>query len=298
MMRRGFNSGWLIEGTNFMGVNLGSDFTSEHEWGIKDLRKVLGVDDDKSVLGIERRIIKSPKDKAVRLIEEEEITALIVREYSSHDEGKKIKDYSHGELSISSNEEMATAWSSCDLGICVKRPKDIKRLKKVHDAIMNNGAAIWLGGGHVFQNAGLVIALLRQIPDNLKQVMYDADADAIKLQKASEATGIKQRIDALNEKYREAHPGTYRFPCGYFALSPSWAKGFAKTLTKHPVVYWLNPANQQVDNAGWYTVEQLEQWMEGNGPVLMDKPEIDVEVTDLLLFKGLSEAEITTLKNT
>ena len=44
----------LIHDDEFIGVNLGWDFTAEHEWGIKDLTRdfgILGTSRNKSVFG-------------------------------------------------------------------------------------------------------------------------------------------------------------------------------------------------------------------------------------------------------
>src|SRR5690554_1350633 len=59
----------LPDGT-LLGVNLGADFTAEHEWGIKRLRDIYAIDDDAEGIG-RRRIGVVPKDHllfdAVRL---------------------------------------------------------------------------------------------------------------------------------------------------------------------------------------------------------------------------------------
>ena len=52
-MRRAMNADKLMDGETFVGFNLGADFTSEHEWGIKDIRFMFGMRDDK--MGIDRR---------------------------------------------------------------------------------------------------------------------------------------------------------------------------------------------------------------------------------------------------
>ena len=43
--------------------------------------------------------------------------------------------------------------------------------------------------------------------------------------------------------------------------------------TKYEVVFWLNPQEQQIYDANWYTVEQLDQWAKGEGPVIKTKVE-------------------------
>lgn len=268
-MRRGFNSDWLKDDKdNIIGINLGADFTSEHEWGIKDLREVLGVDNDENVLGIERYRTKKPKMEGIFLIEENKSNAALIAVRPFEIQwlvGKKLKDYR--ELGLAKGEELATAWSGNDLGIRVHRPTNIKKLKKIYNAIQNKEAAVWLGGGGVFQNAGLLIGLINQIPQHLKQQMYDSHVDAKKLKEASEKTGIREKIDALNEEYKKVHTDIrYYAPCEYYALRPAWLKGDRKS--NHPVMYWLNPREQEKNESGWYTVEDLEMWMEGKGPIL------------------------------
>jgi hypothetical protein len=36
-------------------------------------------------------------------------------------------------------------------------------------------------------------------------------------------------------------------------------------------MYWLNPREQDIHNYGWFTVEELKQWAENKGPVMMTK---------------------------
>lgn len=274
-MRRGHKNGWLDDDNKQMiGINLGADYCAEHEWGTKDLRNILGVEDDKNVMGIERYRIRAPKVEHIFLREENKNNAALIcipyawemKDWAA----QKFEKLGHGELHIFDKEELATAWSGKDFGIRVKRPVNIKRLKRLHSAILNKEACIWLGGGGVFQNAGLCIAIIDAVPEHLKKQMYDSHVERKKLEDASDATGIKQKIDALNEAHHEKHRESFHArmypPCGYMALSPAWLNGDAKS--KHPVMYWLNPNDQQNNHYGWYTVEQLEQWMEGKGPVI------------------------------
>jgi hypothetical protein len=103
-------------------------------------------------------------------------------------------------------------------------------------------------------------------------VAMDKDAEALK--KAAKKTGIVQKIDKINktaqdaEKKKSGRPYSFgNDPNGYFALSPRWAFDNEKDKTKHPVMFWLNPQNQKDNNFGWYTVEELDQWINGEGPV-------------------------------
>jgi len=274
-MRRGHKNGWLEnDNKEMIGMNLGADYVAEHEWGTSDLRETLGVADDKTVMGMERYRISNPKAEHILLREENKNNAVLICLRHAWDmkdlAAQKFDKIGHGELHIFDKEEIATAWSGSDFGIRVKRPVNVKRLKRLHNAILNKEAAIWLGGGGVFQNAGLCIAIIDMVPEHLKKQMYDAHVDRKKLEDASDATGIKQRIDALNNEHREKNKDSFHArmypPCGYYALSPAWLNG--DTKSKHPVMYWLNPSEQQKNHYGWYTVEQLEEWMEGKGPII------------------------------
>lgn len=271
-MRRGHRNGWLEDDNKQMvACNLGSDFTAEHEWGIKELYQTLGVKNNEKVMGIERYRVSNPMmDNIVFIEENNNNAALICLQYTSDIKylvGQKLDKMFHGELNIHGEEELATAWDGKSLGIRVKRPVNIKRIKRLYEAIKNKEAAIWLGGGHVFQNAGLVIGIINAIPQNLKDQMHEAHVDRKKLEDASYATGLKQKIDALNEAYAKKNPGYLCYtPCGYLTLSPAWLSKDRKS--DHPVQYWLNPLEQKKNDSGWYTVEELEQWMKGEGPVI------------------------------
>lgn len=264
-MRRGERPDWLKDDNDqVIGVSLSSSHCAEHEWGIKDLYRTLGVKHDENVLGIDRYCV-NPNMEAVILIEESKNNAaLIVEEphWVKNLVGKKLNDMYNGVLYLSGDDELATAWDGKTFGIHVKRPTNIKKLKRIYNAIKDKDAAVWLGGGGPFQNAGLTVGIISVVPQNLKQQMYDAHVDQKKLAEASDKTGIKQKIDELNEKYREEHKGMYYAPpCGYYALSPSWIGGNRKSA--YPVMYWLNPMQQDKNESGWYTVEDLLAWAEG-----------------------------------
>jgi hypothetical protein len=276
-MRKGYDNCWLEQGGKIFGINLGSDFTAEHEHGVKELNQCLGVD-NKDHLGIEKRRIRKPNVDGVVWVEDGDTAALlIVKPYEvKYFVGRKINELSQ-ELRFYDKEDIATAWSGNDLGILVRGEENIKRLKKIYAAILNKEAAIWLGGGGGFKNAGLCLAIINEIPEDLKKTMHDADVDSNKLMVASEKTGIKQKIDKINSDFREKNKGYgyYDVPCGYYALSPAWINEDHKEKSAYPVVYWLNPMQQDKNNFGWYTVEQLLEWVdEGKGPIPMTEEQM------------------------
>ncbi len=107
-------------------------------------------------------------------------------------------------------------------------------------------------------DAGLAIADAARVPPPLATLMEDADIEGLALLAAAAATGIADRL-------REAGKP-------YFALTPSWPndvtrRSVANDMSRHPVVFWLNPMDQEAARWGWYTVEQLDAWIDGSGPV-------------------------------
>lgn len=267
-MRRGSKPDWLINPDNgdLIGINLSADFTAEHEHGVEDLNSMLGIKDDPSVIGIERRRI-TPDPKIIFWNEDRDEASLVIEHryghrnvkecgelkfYESYEDGKKKK----------LKENLSAAWSNNDLGIRVCGEKNIKKLKKLYEAILAGDAAIWLGGGGVFKNAGLCLGVISNMrAENLK-IMADADTDRVKLNEASDNTGIIKKLEKFNAEHYDK--GSYSSPCGYFCCSPAWNKNHD---SKYNVVYWLNPMQQDKNNFGWYTVENLEAWMEGKGPI-------------------------------
>lgn len=261
---------WLLDETptsrngRILALNLGADYCAEHEWGIKKLKESFGIqDNDISVYGIDKRRISEVPENLYYLVEGN-ISILTMRSYWQKPEVLTVKALKSQELY--DRNPLNTAWDEGSFGVLVKGKDDQKKLETLYEAIQRKDAAIWLGGGQVFQNAGLCIGIVSNLPKAALNAMKAKDEDYHKLQIASEATGIKKKIDDLNHGHKGVRGGIFDAPCGYFALSPAWIKGDKKD-TRYNVMYWLNPMKQQENNFGWFTVEELELWMEGKGPI-------------------------------
>ena len=93
--------------------------------------------------------------------------------------------------------------------------------------------------------------------------MINADLSQMRLNEAAEATGIRQRLDAWRSGGHDPDLARY-----YYALTPVWAPADRRAHPAYPVLFRLNPANTRLNNWGIYTVEELEAWMRGAGPVV------------------------------
>lgn len=123
-----------------------------------------------------------------------------------------------------------------------------------------------------FSHAGLVIAIVSRMPEQARAAVDASDAETVRLEEAVEATGIRERIEARRKDLSGWSGGP-----AFHALAPRWSSSIRTVMregeevalaTEHPVVFFLNPARQKDHNHGWFTVEELDLWLEGGGPVI------------------------------
>lgn len=260
-MRRGDRNGWIEGSGRFVGINLGADFCAEHECGIGPLKGILGIDGATSMYSRERPVYKEPpglprlkitKHDAVKLYEAGDFAALVCTVPWIHENIAKVgipKGLS-SELRIREDKKLATAWSENDFGIC-GYGADAERIKELAKAFEADNVAVWLGGRILLENAGLVICIVDRVPEEAARKLRESHEDADKLRKASDATGIIERLERAGRRY--------------YACVPRWKSEDQKSA--YPVVYFLNPMEQHENNYGWFTVEALDAWIEGKGPI-------------------------------
>ena len=89
-----------------------------------------------------------------------------------------------------------------------------------------------------------------------KAEMLERDQDARRLQAAAEKTGIAKKLKKAG--------------LGWHALQPAWRDFFKDPVyrSRYKVIFFLNPEGQDKYNSGWFTVEELLQWIKGKGPII------------------------------
>jgi len=253
----------MNESGEFCGVNLSSDFCAEHEWGIKDLQRVFGIRGEG--YGVDRRRVtqvilehevKIEWGSALRFFEVKGghwclAYGMVNYLKSIEEKGYSTELFLNNKTSYQKADEIAAAWDVKSFGVMVRK-KDKDKLEAVFKALCDKDAAIMLGGGGVFQNAGLCLFIVSKLSQSALDLMRDVDLDREKLKKAGEVTGIETVLKSAGRSW--------------FALRAAWIRD--KSASKHPVWFWLNPQEQDRYEAGWFTVEDLLQWTENKGPVL------------------------------
>lgn len=258
-------------------LNFGADYCAEHEWGIAGINRSFGIAGPtrepalKDVLfkprfGIETRRITVVPDE-VHLVEintkKHKGLLLYYTGWTNDSQGDELLRDFH--LSLYGDRTLTCAWDERSFGVFVTKPEDQQALRDIHNAILNKDAAIWIAGGGVFQNPGLVIGIISRVSEDLKFIMGNTDQEYYDLQVAMHKTGVPKLLEKANGG-----------KTGYFApfaasIRPAWNRGQGaepgeKKPSSHPVVFWVNP-HDKGSNYGWFTAEEIEAWTRGEGPI-------------------------------
>ena len=284
-MRRGYDgSTWRDENGKLIAVNLGADHCAEHEWGIKGIQKGLGIQGSPTIdfyksslsslkdaifggenqkTGIEARKMTSINEDYIIEISNLKSKGVTVKSYQKgktithkmwgfsfrqsffNDEETDWKNVCGGYYTPE-REEVCGKWSSSGFSFLTEDKSVIVDIK---DAFERNDIAIWVGSSGPFKNGGLIIAIPSKIPEDFIRSMKDDDEDRLNLLNEVKKTGIHIKLKNAGKKF--------------YGLSPSW-----KDKLKNDIVFWLNPTDQHIYNSGWYTVQDLNDWINDEGPVV------------------------------
>lgn len=151
---------------------------------------------------------------------------------------------------------LACAWDDKGILVHARTKEQVDYLEQFKSAIESKDIAFGgdlLDKKRFYKAGGLIFVIPSKIDPALAQDAYEKDQSLVRLRAAADKIGLAKE---LREAGRE-----------WFALSPRW-----KDKTESEVVYWLNPRHQQDYSAGLYTADELRQWAEEKGPVIIDKP--------------------------
>jgi hypothetical protein len=244
-MRRGLENGFLFDNGTLIGVNLGADFVAEHELGIPGIRQSFGMTD--KGYGIERRLIRRIPEGSHRF--GEQFGWIFLPHYKASgfcltyelNSDMRLRD-----AFFNREHTLYTGWSGEDLGAFSTNQTEIEHLKEIYDAMRRLDACIWTGSGHAFKRAGLVVGITSRIPKAHLTAWEKHDREAEALVNDAKETGIEARLKAAGKEW--------------YALSPNRS-------ANGQLRFWLNPMGQRNNNFGWFTVEELDAWITGKGPI-------------------------------
>lgn len=263
-MRRGNNGGVRrLEDGRLLAVDLGADFTAEHEWGIKDIERHFVLRPD-AAPGVPRRTMTVVPSGLYR---DDTHLGIGFRPSSSGGFGPHDLDELHIYDAYQKGFESQGAWSDGDFGVVF--PQTDQGMVDRDDlwaAFQGCDVAFLfsnVGEHNPFARAGLNLAIVSRISTEVIDDLAAKDEDNDRLRAAAEATGIRARIDAASKRGTSAYDASK----GYYALRPRWMDD-----EKTEVVFYLNPSEQSKNNYGWFTVADLDAWLRGEGPVVKSGP--------------------------
>jgi hypothetical protein len=270
----------LLEDNNLVGISFGADFCAEHEWGIRDIQKHFQMDE--KPLGLESRRLKefNPEHWMFAVASDGHAAILVfdAKAYNFYDykhlsRNDTILEKTYGNmkqsfknsLGIYGEKEIAAAWDGHSFGLHVIGKDNVKKLKRIWQAVQENDVAVWLGGSaNPFENNGLILAICSSVSKENKKVMQDADEERINFTKLVEEvekkTQIKEKLKAMGFEWH--------------ALSAK-PKGHFETM--HPIVYWLNPSRYKQYRQhnmlfGYVTIETLLNFINGQENLIVTDP--------------------------
>jgi len=258
----------LSAGEKFVAFNLSADYCAEHEYGISGIEGAFGCGDEK-IIGAERyRITKFPSKLCVlqeKIVKKDNIAVLIYSHYPEYRQEYLVDTIikHHGEMipdKYDRNPNLKTAWTSKMFCVVVKNNfKMLANLHELYESMQKLDCMIWLGGGHVFQNSGLCLGIYSRIPEEGKKTMVDAHNEVVWIDRKSKAIEKKFK---LSEKVKARG-------VRFYELRPNRIK-VQTDDSKFEIHYWLNPVGTDW-KYGWYTVEQLLEFIDGNDSILQEE---------------------------
>lgn len=246
-MRKANDSQFLFNEGKLIGINLGADFTSEHEWGIKGIKKLFGIAPKDADFGLKRRKITRVPDTIVfgwskgKMPKSEGF--YLVDAWNS-----KAPDFSNNSELHTWKGNLACAWDESEFGVFSSDLIEQGYLKTIFDAFRDGDGAVFLGGGGVFQNSGLVLSIASKIPASFTRAWEDGDRENYEMEQEVVKSGIRELLAKAGKRY--------------FALAKPHHREIDGKLT-----FWLNPMDQDKNNYGWFTIDDLKEWADGKGKI-------------------------------
>jgi len=264
-VRRATNdTGWIELDGALLGVALGFDFVAEHEFGTRGIREDFDLSGGPGTDGRKMRAIPKNlmflenQDYAVakpRKNSKDVRTAMLVLASDDYQIPKQALVHPSASYYDSKRDDVVAFWDERSFAVIVQGDENIIKLRRLWNAMMAKDVLVGMGPGTSFmRKGGLTFMIDAEFPKQWREDLLAADLDAIALDVACKQTGIADRLKAAGRRY--------------YALSPRWCnKEGVSNGSKDDIRWWLNPCDQDKNNYGWFSLAQLEEWIQGKGPI-------------------------------
>lgn len=297
MRKASQDNGLILEDGKFIGIALGYDYCAEHEWGIKELKRLCGIpDSSKKNMGVKNRSItivpplvfkedvvkrgtkNLKKDKYAILYVERQMSWRTEEENNEHlphvFENWKQDLTWYGKWNADNpntrgnKDNISTAWDSGSFGVAVMGEKEVEWLKELKTAIEEKRltiAVVNLKAVNPFAGSSLCLLITDRIHVETLDAMYMGDKEYYDRENYEKKIGMKKIIEKHGNKngYNALHH--------FVACSPKWInyedkksreKQKKEYNTKYDIMYWINYSDDD-NNFGLYSVEEIKEWLTG-----------------------------------
>lgn len=251
MRRSSYGCKWLFDDSQrLIGIDFGNDGCAEHGHTSKTFKTMFGVPEIFEEGLVDRQITKLPPNNFKTYKSKGKTAAQLL--FAPH----RTSTYENADLNFPSysSKNMNVFWSDYSgFAIVVRGREDLKLLNELKKEFESGNIAF--GNDYVFHGGeGQVFLIADRIPEIDLNKVLQSDREAASLRMAVEMSGIVQELKDAGR--------------GYYALSPGWAN-----KDKTELQFFLNPRDQKNVRAGRYSLEDLQKWAEGYGPVFKVQPE-------------------------
>ncbi len=273
--------GWILTPDGALyGLSLGADYCAEHEQGIDPLKKAMGFNPGAVPVGIEERLIRivpdqlvsgtvmvKPQDKRRKAYPAE---VLFVSAHSFPGITSPTEAFAYAKSTIGFYQDPGSpthtprfdvmcAWDKREFAVLVRGTDNIARLREIVEAWREGKLVLSPPAAEGFHRCGPTFVLDAAISPEQREQVRENDLAHQRLTQATKDSGIEALLAENGKRW--------------FALKPDW---YSRD-NEEGLMFFLNPCEQQLYNFGWFSLEELQLWAQGTGPVLLDK-----ELNDLV----------------
>lgn len=228
------------EDNKVLGISFGHDYCTEHEWGIKDIRDYFGIEPREGALGLDARTITIFPIEFCIWVEDKK------QGFICHPAYPRTGTFPQ----LPYDKELKAAWDRSGFTAYSNRPHQVAALKEIYEALSCKNAVIDLfGSDNPFARPGLCILIANRIPQEVLDEWYETDRKHAEMQTRwrEEAGDLENILEGCGKRY-------------HFLGNYQEFNGKLKAF--------LNPMDQARNNSGWFTVEELRQWADDEGPIV------------------------------